>query len=265
MKKRTAILGIDIQNDFSSPSGSLFVRGADLDAVRIATFIDKYEAAIDYIALTLDTHQPIHIATQNYWKDIEGYPPPLYFTITASDVRDNIWIPQYNKEEALPYLEELEKQGNMCTIWPTHCVMGSSGWAINSMLMNAIFTWSINTKKMYELYFKGMEENTEHYSIFKPMVLFKPESYYAKQNKKLLSKLEEFDRILIMGEAADFCVASTLNDMLDMAPHLAQKLFMMKDCMSWIMPNNERVQLMFEIARKRGVRFITTNDFESLL
>lgn len=265
MIKKTAILGIDIQNDFSSPSGSLFVRGADLDAVRIATFIDKYEAAIDYIALTMDSHQPIHIASQNYWKDNEGYPPPLYSTITADDVRNDLWLPQFNKEDALPYLEMLESVGGSCTIWPTHCIQGTSGWAINSMVMNAIFTWNINTRKKYELYFKGMEQNIEHYSIFKPMVQFKHDSDLLRQNSQLINKLDEFDRILIMGEAADFCVANTLNDMLEIVPHLARKLYMMKDCMSWIMPNNERVLYSFEMARKKGVRFITTYDFESLL
>ena len=67
--KRTAILGIDLQNDFTSPTGSLFVQNSDIDVVRIADFIRNNQAKIDYIALTLDSHQPIHIAHQIYWED----------------------------------------------------------------------------------------------------------------------------------------------------------------------------------------------------
>lgn len=265
MIKKTAILGIDIQNDFTSTSGALFIRGADLDTVRIAAFIDKYDSVIDYIALTMDTHQPIHIASQHYWKDFEGYPPGLFSVITANDVRDGKWIPQYNKDQALPYLETLEDKGGVCTIWPTHCIKGSTGWAINSMVMKSVFTWNINTKKKYDLYFKGMHENTEHYSIFKPLVQFEDDLVQSKQNRKILAKLEEFDRILIMGEAADFCVVNTLKDLLELAPHLSRRIFVMTDCMSWIIPNNERTQYMFEMARQKGVRFISTDDFENLL
>lgn len=265
MIKKTAILGIDIQNDFTSTSGSLFVRGADRDAVRIAAFIDKYEAAIDYIALTLDSHQPIHIANQHYWKDLEGYPPALFSVVRAEDVKDGVWIPQYNKEDAIPYLEALERKGSTCTIWPTHCIKGSAGWAINSMVMKAIFTWNINTQKSYDLYFKGMQENTEHYSIFRPQVQLKDDLLQSKQNRKLLAKLEEFDRILIMGEAADYCVVNSLNDIMELAPHLCKRIYLMTDCMSWIIPNNERTQYIFETARQKGVRFITTDDFENLL
>jgi hypothetical protein len=66
--KKVAILGVDIQNDFTLPTGELFVKGADADVKRMADFILKNQEQISYIALTLDSHQPIHIAHQCYWK-----------------------------------------------------------------------------------------------------------------------------------------------------------------------------------------------------
>ena len=121
--KRNAILAIDLQNDFTSDSGSLFVKHADSDMIRIADFILTNQEKIDYIALTLDSHQPIHIAHQIYWKDNEGRNPLVYSTIKADDVRSGKWIPQFNKDRALIYLEQLEEKGEVCTIWPMHCIL----------------------------------------------------------------------------------------------------------------------------------------------
>ena len=54
--KKVAILGVDIQNDFTLPTGELFVKGADADVKRMADFILKNQEQISYIALTLDSH-----------------------------------------------------------------------------------------------------------------------------------------------------------------------------------------------------------------
>lgn len=260
MKEKTAVLGIDIQNDFTQPTGALFVNGADADVRRMATFIEEYGSSIDYVALTVDSHQPIHIANQHYWKDIEGYPPALFTVIHAEDVESGKWVPQFNENRALSYLKALEQKGEVCTIWPAHCIQGSKGWAINEILIKALYSWSINEGKTYDLFYKGTHQATEHYSIFKAAVEY-DDSEETKLNKKLLSKLEEFDTILIMGEAADYCVANSLNDMLEAAPHLAKRIIILADCMSWINPENKRAIAMYDNARAQGVRFDTSDQF----
>lgn len=260
MKEKTAVLGIDIQNDFTQPTGALFVNGADADVRRMATFIEEYGSSIDYVALTVDSHQPIHIANQHYWKDIEGYPPALFTVIHAEDVESGKWVPQFNENRALSYLKALEQKGEVCTIWPAHCIQGSKGWAINEILIKALYSWSINEGKTYDLFYKGTHQATEHYSIFKAAVEY-DDSEETKLNKKLLSKLEEFDTILIMGEAADYCVANSLNDMLEAAPHLAKRIIILADCMSWINPENKRAIAMYDNTRAQGVRFDTSDQF----
>lgn len=258
--KRTAILGIDLQNDFTSSSGSLFVQNADIDVVRIADFIQKNQARIDYIALTLDSHQPIHIAHQIYWQDMRGEYPSLFSIISADDVKRGKWMPQFNKDLAIIYLEQLEQKNEVCTIWPMHCILGTNGWAINKKITDSLAEWAINNDKSYELYYKGYSQSTEHYSIFKAAVEWQnePETFL---NTKLLSRLNEFNEILLIGEAADYCVANSLNDILDECDELARKIVVLTDCMSWINPDNERAKMIFEKAKELGVRFETSVDY----
>lgn len=260
--KKTAILGIDLQNDFTSPSGSLFVKNADTDVVRIANFIRIHGHNIEYIALTLDSHQPIHIAHQIYWKSKENNTPPPYSTIYAEDVRIGRWIPQYNKAKALTYLEQLEAKGDVCTIWPMHCILGSDGWAINQIITNSLIDWTTSQNKSYELFYKGYSQSTEHYSIFRAAVEWKEEPH-TQLNKLLLKKLNNFDEILLVGEAADYCVASSLNDILDENKELAEKIIVLTDCISWINPKNERAIAIFEKASRMGVKFMLSTDYPS--
>ncbi|MFV0419608.1 MAG: hypothetical protein ACK5KT_12875 [Dysgonomonas sp.] len=259
--KRTAVLGIDLQNDFTSLSGSLFVQNADTDVVRIADFIRTNQAKIDYIALTLDSHQPIHIAHQIYWRDKEGNYPDLFSVINVDDVKDRKWIPQFNEDLAITYLEQLEQKNEVCTIWPMHCILGTKGWAINENITDVLTEWAIINNKSYELYYKGYSQSTEHYSIFKAAVEWADEPE-TKLNTKLLSKLNEYDEVLLIGEAADYCVSNSLNDILDECDELAKKIVVLTDCMSWINPANERAKSIFEKAKKIGVRFEKSIDYK---
>lgn len=257
---KTAILAIDLQNDFTLPGGSLSVKGADRDVERIALFIGKNSKKIDYIALTLDSHQPIHIAHEIYWKDKDGRYPPLFSTITADDVRSHKWLPQYNHDKALYYLEQLEEAGEVCTIWPMHCIYGSDGWAVDKTVMNSIINWEIDNNRKYELFFKGRSQSTEHYSIFKASVAWEnePETWL---NNALLDKLDTFGQIFLMGQAADICVANSLNDILNERPLLAKKIVIFTDCMSWINADNTRAKAVYERAKTMGARFHTSAEY----
>lgn len=260
MKQNTAILGIDIQNDFTTPAGGLFIKGADKDVVRMASFIDSFGSSISYMALTLDSHQPIHISSQCYWKDREGYPPALHTTITSAQVEAGDWTPQYNQSTVLDYLRALEAKGEECAIWPPHCILGSQGWAFNSMFAKALYTWSVVHSGAYDVFLRGMCQTTEHYSIFKADIELK-DVEETKFNTKLLNKLYDFDRIIVMGESADYCVSRSIVDLLEVAPDLADRLVILTDCMSWVKPNNTQGKVWFEKAYNMGVTFTTTKEY----
>lgn len=260
MNKQVAVLGIDIQRDFTMPSGALFVRNADVDVVRIADFIRRNSQLISYIALTMDSHQPIHIAHQCYWKNEKGEFPELFSVIGVNDVKMGKWQPQYNKERALPYLEQLEAKGEVCTIWPMHCILGTADWAIDGIITDALAEWAVDNGKSYELFYKGYSQSTEHYSIFRAAVEWEggPET---QLNTELLAKLNIYDEILLVGEAADYCVANSLNDILDECDELAKKTVVFTDCMSWINSDNEKAKTIFKKAREQGVRFCTSGEY----
>lgn len=80
-------------------------------------------------------------------------------------------------------------------------------------------------------------------------------------NRTLLSVLNAFDEVLLMGEAADYCVASSLNDILDESDELAKKVTVLTDCMSWINPGNENAKTIFDKAKKQGVRFVLSTEY----
>lgn len=261
MKKKTVVLGIDIQNDFTRPNGKLYVTGSENDVWNMYAFFEECGKHIDYVALSLDSHQPIHIANQIYWKDKEGYPPAKYTTISAEDVDKERWYPQYNQSSTLEYLRKLESTGQKCTIWPIHCIQGSWGWALNESLYKALHAWSAQYNKQYELFFKGSHQATEHYSIFKAAVEI-PDAPETKLNTHLLDILDSFDRILVMGEAADFCVVNSLYDMITARPSMAERIIVVTDCMSWIDTNNLSAMAMYDEARQSGVRFMTSTELK---
>lgn len=258
--KKTAILGIDLQNDFVSTNGNLSVAGAEKDVRNICQFIKSNASKIDYIALSLDSHQPIHIANQCYWQDAEGNPPNLFESITHSDLDAGKWKPKFNKHLASKYLSEIEATGSTCTIWPPHCILGTEGWAIDKQLTDMLYEWSVSQNKQYELFYKGYHQATEHYSIFKAAVQY-DDTPETKLNIALLEKLNSFDELIIVGEAADFCVANSLNDIVDEMPDLAKKTIMLTDCMSWIIKENKKAESIFNKAQTMGVQFKTSTNY----
>ena len=135
-----------------------------------------------------------------------------------------------------------------------HCVLGTTGWALDNAITNAVIEWTIRNDKSYELFYKGWNQSTEHYSIFRAAVEWES-SPETKLTKKLLKLLTSYDEVILVGEAADFCVANSLNDIVNECGELARKTVVMTDCMSWINTDNERAKTIFENAKKSGVRF----------
>lgn len=256
---KTVLLGIDLQYDFCNPKGALYVNGANEDTFRISELILREPQSLDHIILSMDSHQPVHIAHQIYWKNSDGNHPELFSQILRRDVELGLWMPQYNQNIAVDYLSKLEASGGVCTIWPPHCIIGTKGWSLDDKIFDSVSQWTIATGKSYELVNKGMYQSTEHYSLFKAAVEY-PDVKATLLNEELLEKLDQFDRILVVGEAADFCVANSLSDILKYAPYLSSRIFMLTDCMSYIISENPLAQNIFEEAKAKGVHFCLSSE-----
>ena len=142
MKKKNALLIIDAQFDFCDPQGSLFVAGADQDMIRLGEFIHNNEKEIDHISLTLDSHQVNDISHPSFWQDKDGNYPAPYTAITTADVQSGKWSPRFAPQQAVKYVEDLEKQGEFPhLIWPEHCIIGTKGASFVDSIMNAVTSW----------------------------------------------------------------------------------------------------------------------------
>lgn len=254
------LLGIDLQNDFCEPNGKLYVQGAQDDLQNILRLLENAGHLFNEILLSMDSHYPIHIAHPSYWRNPQGDMPTYFSIITYQDAIAGHWTPQYHPKQSLQYLETLENAAYQCTIWPPHCLIGTEGWAIPDMLYRALSHWSHTTGRNFELYQKGSNPFTEHYSILKAAVEF-PGVPSTCFDQTLLSRFTAFDEIVIIGEAMDFCVASTLNDLQQAAPELMQKLVILTDCMSNIIPDNAAAKAIYHQATDLGATMITSQQY----
>lgn len=259
MEGKNAILAIDVQNDFCLPDGNLPVVGAMDDVQRMCDFIRRNSRRIHHISSTLDSHYPLHIAHQCWWRDKDGNMPGFYMEITSQDAKDGKWTPQFNPVWSYKYLEELEKTGQKCTIWPEHCLMGTSGWALVKEYIDTLIRWQKENFRFYKFWFKGSNIYTEHYSIFKANVLY-PNAPETGLNQELIHVLNEYDNVFLIGEAQTHCVKNSLNDCNNEAPELAKKIIILEDCMSPIGNFDINTDPVYQKAVSLGAKIMKSTD-----
>lgn len=269
-KTRVHILGIDTQDDFNKPQGSLFVagrsgRGAMDDDVRFAQFLYKYAHIITDTTFTLDTHFAFQIFFGSFWLDQEGNPLKPHtlimlssdekhlnnvaldgVTILHENVRPNpvvtSWLCDGNypwlQQQCLHYCRELAK-GKQYTLylWPPHCLMGSSGYKLSGVMHEATLFLSLLRGTQNNREVKGGNPLTENYSIFRPEVLTRWDGKaLAQKNTRFLETLLRSDVIIIGGQAASHCVRSSIQDFLSeiliQDSNLVRKVYVLEDCMS---------------------------------
>jgi nicotinamidase/pyrazinamidase len=146
-----ALLIVDFQNDFC-PGGALPVAGGDKIAEPINALLDSFELVV----ATRDWHPPEHASFEGVDVDPEkwrGSDPP--------------------------------------SIWPVHCVQGTSGAELFPALDHA---------KVDVVIDKGQDPNSQGYSGF--------------QDTQLGDLLRErgVDRLYVTGLATDYCVKNTVLD-----------------------------------------------------
>jgi len=252
---RICLLLVDVQNTFCIPEFELFVGGRSGNAAvndnkRLCEFIYRNLDMITRIYPTMDTHQTLQIFHSIFLINDRGEHPAPFTLISAQDVEKGIW--KFNPKVARSlnvdetcgqdflrhYTRSLEKGGKYdLTIWPYHAMLGGIGHAMVSAVEEAVYFHGIARYCLPDFQIKGNNPFTENYSVLSPEVLDDGGgNQIAQKNTGLISKLLEFDAVIIAGQAKSHCVAWTIDDLLheiessDKA--LAEKVYLLEDCTS---------------------------------
>ena len=284
---------IDVQNTFCIPEFELFVggrsgRGAVEDNTRLSEFIYRNLANITHITATMDTHLTMQVFHAIFFVDKDGNHPTPYTDIHASELREGKWkfnpalasqfsiAPEYGQQMTIHYAETLEKKGKYAlTIWPYHAMLGGIGHALVSSVEEALFFHSITRNAQYEIEIKGDKPFTENYSVVGPEVLTGPMGErLGTHNQKFIDQLQQFDRLIIAGQAKSHCVAWTVSDLLDdinaIDPELAKKIYLLQDCTSpvvvpGVVDHTDAANAAYERFAKAGMNIIqSTQSISSL-
>ncbi len=259
MRKKNAILIIDAQYDFCNPAGSLYVNGAVEDMQRLSDFIVRNKEEIDHICVTLDFHPVNDISHPSFWQDEQGNFPPPFTQITLAEVKAGKWTPRFYPQEAVQYLTELEAQGQFPHfIWTEHCLIGSKGASLDDTLLAALRTWTLDGK-WYRAVTKGTNPLTEHFGIFMAQIPL-PNAPETQLNEELIDNLASYENVYLAGEAKSHCVATSLRQAMEYAPHLASKMIVLEDCMSDVTGLGHLGKPIYEEAKRRGIRFAKSSE-----
>ncbi len=241
-QQRIQLLIIDMQVDFCHPQGTLHVPGAVQDIRRLVEFIYRNSGSISNITCSLDSHLPYQIFHPAWWTDSEGHHPDPFTVITQEDVKQGKWRPMLEPEWSSAYVRKLEEGAKkQLTIWPYHVPIGGIGNALDPELWAAVFWHSIARKSQPTWWRKGSVPKTEHYSIVRPEIPV-PE-VPGGERSSFLEDLEQYDSIIIAGEAASHCVLETIEDLVDGfadKPEMLDKIFILRDCTSPVLVGTKR-------------------------
>ena len=278
---RIAVLGIDMQYSFCHSLGSLYVAGesgdgAVVDCARFAEFTYRNLRRITSIHMTMDTHLAHQIFFTSFWRTMKvdgsfGPPPKPNTTVTTDDIAKGRlvpnpaiaqWLCNGNYPWLLAYVrhyaETLEKAGKyQLFLWPPHCIMGTTGHALNGVVLEAVMFHSYCRSVNFAPVVKGGNPLTENYSVMAPEVLVSHDGRpRAQRNTAFLKMLLNHDAVVIAGEAASHCVASSIDDILSEVqatdPKLAQRIYLLEDVMSAVViPGGPNFTPQAQAAKKR--------------
>jgi len=266
-QRRVLLLVVDPQVDFVHEDGSLSVPGAVDDTRRLVAWLFEHLGEVTDIAVSLDSHIPLHIFYPGWWVDEKGEHPGAMTPITAEEVEAGRWTPTYEGEWSRRYVRQLEDSAKKTLmIWPYHTMIGTVGHAITPALYEAIVYHSEARRSEPTYLVKGRIPKTEHYSIFEPEVKV-PEDPEGGLNTALLERLAGYDLIYVAGQAKSHCVLETVTSIVnyaDVQPGLIEKLRLLNDCTSSVAHPEIDFEAManeqFDSFARTGLQRVTTDD-----
>lgn len=262
---KTYLLVIDPQNSFCDPKGELYVQGAEEDMQRLADLVRKKGNSFFDIGVTLDSHHQLHISHPIYWRNSRGEQPAPFTSITYKDLKMGTWTPTIPSfyRIAQDYLAKLEARGRYPhTIWPPHCLIGSSGYNIVPELFSALLDWEKENLACVNLVSKGSNIHREHFSAVMAEVVDNQDPS-THLNTGFIQMVMEADEILAAGEALSHCLLWTVRDMADSFgdDSFVKKVVLLTDCASPVPGFEAMGQKLLDDLVRRGMRTTISKDY----
>jgi nicotinamidase-related amidase len=239
--------------------GELGVPNSHGDIERATLFIYNNMDKISNIAVSIDTHTPHQIFHPCWWVDESGNNPAPFTPITLADLDSGKWKAVIDPIASREYVRRLEQDGKKTlVVWTYHCLQGTVGCALENQFSNMIYFHSVAKKAVVQRIVKGQLPTTEFYGIIKP-------EYDVKGyiNLDFLNKLESYDKVVIAGEARDYCVYESLLQILDYyntRPEILRKIYVLEDCMSSI-GQKDAVDVMYaDLQKKYKFNLVKSTD-----
>ena len=287
-RTRSWLMLIDVQNTFCIPDYELYVggpsgHGAIEDNIRLCEFIYHNLGSLTHITATLDTHSAMQVFHAVFFVDKDGNHPAPFTDIHTVELKNNTWTfnpvlagqfhiaPEYGQQMMVHYAEELEKKSKYAlTIWPYHAMLGGIGHALVSSIEEALFFHSIARNTQYDIEIKGDKPFTENYSVIGPEVLTGPMGEtLGTHNQKFVEQLQQYDRLIIAGQAKSHCVAWTVQDLLNdinaIDPALAKKVYLLEDCSSpvvvpGVVDHTDSADAAYQRFAEAGMHLVKSTD-----
>jgi nicotinamidase/pyrazinamidase len=274
--RRVAVLMIDDQYDFIQPEGALPVPGAREDSARFLQWFYTNVSQVSSVFYTLDTHIPLHIFSESWWRRPTGgvqapYAPDVhpdpYTVITIEDVEDGRWEPIFDPQWSRFYVQALrEKAKKELMIWPYHCIEGTEGHMLLPPLAEAIAYHSsarmVNPVKLE----KGRTPRTEYYGAFGSEVP-DPQDVSSGANSEMMRVIMSHDLVYVAGQAKSHCVLESMRQLVTQfadQPQILSRLRLLRDCTSSVehpvidfdsLAEGELAQM-----ERQGVRLVLSTD-----
>lgn len=277
------LLIIDPQEDFCEAEdgrgGALAVQGGRAALKRVASFIERYGSKLDDIVITLDCHNPLHIAHPIWFQDESGNPLApfscvkedkgelLYGSLDASGFHAKAkarcrrlgftnWTLSYIRA-----LEAGKRYPHM--IWPTHCLIGTPGGCMIPEIAAASRAWEEREFGVASKISKGSNIKTEHFGALRAEVV-DPEDPSTQVNSYFLRLLSDADATIYgCGLALGHCLANTARDTANEfdADAFCKRFVLLRDGTEHVAGLEFLGDAFVNDFKARGMRVAKTTDF----
>jgi nicotinamidase-related amidase len=112
-----------------------------------------------------------------------------------------------------------------------------------------VYFHSVAKKAVVQRLVKGQDPLSEMYGVIKPE--YDTKGYI---NLDFLNKLEQYDKIVIAGEAKSHCVLESIQQILEYyetRPEITKKIYILEDCMSPIPGFEDVTDKAFETLKQK--------------